>query len=224
MTTNEPSTINHRPDAYAVLTGDLVRSSKLPPADLKKIMQRLRDGAVKFSKTFPHSVYGKLDVYSGDGWQLLIPDCKHSLRAALFLRAVVKSYEKSQVDTRIAVAWGTVDESRLNPERVSESTGEAFTESGRALKGMKKHRRLVWQPGNPLAHVVLLNSAVSLLDELATHWTSRQAETLALALLDQSQEEIAAALGKRQPTVHQALQRTGWRGIVDFLHEIEHSL
>lgn len=224
MTTNRPPSARKQPSGSAVLTGDLVASSQLPSSDLKAVMQRLRDGAERFSEAFPGSVYGKLDVYSGDGWQLLVSDRRQSWRAALFLRAVVRSYEGAKIDTRIAVAWGAVDAAALNPDRISESTGEAFTESGRALQGMKKRCRLVWHPGRSLAHGGFLKSAVSLLDECTSRWTSRQAEAVVLALLDLTQEQIASAMGIRQPTVQQTLQRAGWSGIEAFLNDVNYSL
>lgn len=207
---------------YAVLTGDVVGSSKLTPADLKTLMQKLRAGADRFAKAFPDSVCGKLDVFSGDGWQLLMPDWIRSLRAALFLRAIVKSDAKTKSDTRIAIAWGAVDQDTLNPERISESTGEAFTLSGLALKQMRKHSRLILDDGRPSAEGRFLRVSVGLVDELAVHWRPRQAQTLALALLNHSQEEIAAEIGKSQPTVNQALQAAGWRGIEDLLDEIKY--
>ena len=224
MTNNKPMPEGNQFPVYAVLTGDVVASSKQPPSALQEIMQRLRKGAEQFSKTFPDSVYGRLDVYSGDGFQLLMSDLGRSLRAALFLRATVRSYSKAKVDTRIAVAWGRINESTLNPDRISESTGAAFTESGRALKGLKSRYRLVWQPGQHLTDVGFLKSAVSLLDELAGHWTARQAEIIALALLELSQEDIALAIGIRQPTVNRTLRRGSWRGIEDFLQDVNNSL
>lgn len=222
MTSKQPFPASQQPCEFAVLTGDLVASSKLSPIELKAVMQRLREGAERFSRTFRSSVYGKLDVYSGDGWQLLMSDRRRSLRAALFLRAIVKSHAETKIDTRIAVAWGAVDPAALNPERISESTGEAFTQSGRALKDMKKRRRLIWHPGQALLRVMFLNSAVSLLDELAGRWSPRQAEAMALSLLDFTQEQIAAEMGTRQPTVQQTLYRAGWNGIEDFLKEMEY--
>ncbi len=221
MTPAPPTT---RPlSGYAVLTGDLVASSKLSPSRLKEVMQRLREGSARFSKKFPGAVFGKLDVYSGDGWQVLISNRERSMRASLFLRAVVRSYARARIDTRIAIAWGTVNESMINASRISESTGEAFTESGRALESMKKNCRLIWQPGQSVGKSAFLKSAVTLVDELAGRWTTRQAEIISWALLDLSQEQIAAKIGVRQPTVHQALRSAGWHGIEDFLKEIEYS-
>ncbi|MCJ7679942.1 MAG: hypothetical protein MUP70_04370 [Candidatus Aminicenantes bacterium] len=209
---------------YAVLSGDIVNSSQLQPKDVKVVMQRLRDGADKFEAVFPRSVFGKLDVFSGDGWQLVMKRYELSLRTALFLRAEVMRDEKLKIDTRVAVAWGTVDVDTMNPERVSESTGAAFTESGRLLKDMPKRSRLLLRTDKSLSDTPFLMSTVLLLDEMAAHWTPRQADTLALALLNHTQEEIADKRGKSQPTVHQALQTSGWRGIEEFLKVVEYRL
>ncbi|NQT26928.1 hypothetical protein HQ585_16345 [candidate division KSB1 bacterium] len=187
-------------------------------------MQRLRESAVKFSETFPNAIYGKLDVFGGDGWQLLMSDQKRSLRAALFLRAQVRSFNNLKLNTRIAVAWGAVDKETLNAERISESTGEAFTESGRALKNMKKSCKLTLHHGQYLSDLSLLKNTISFIDEIANHWTPIQAQTISFALLNQSQEMIAVSVGKSQPTIHQALHSGGWHSIEDFLKEIEYRL
>jgi hypothetical protein len=206
---------------YAVLTGDIVGSTGLPPPGLQVLMQRLRDAADQFSATFPGSVLGKLDVFGGDGWQLLMPDWKRSLRAAFYMRAVAKSIETPKTDTRVAVAWGAVDAGSLKTERVSESTGEVFTRSGRALQTMRKQARLVMDDGETGGQGRLLRTSVALVDELASRWTARQAETVAMALLGHGQEAIASRLGKRQPTVHGALRAAGWQGIAAFLDQVE---
>jgi hypothetical protein len=211
-----------RQQQYAVLTGDLVRSSKLASGDLRGLMQDLRDGANHFAVAFPGAISGELDVFSGDGWQVLMPDWRRSLRAALFLRAVVRSAETTKADTRIAIGWGPVDQAGLNLQRISESTGEAFTRSGRALKEMRRHSRLVLDAALPSGEARYLRVALGLVDEVAASWTPRQAQTLALALLGQRQAEIAAETGRRQPTVQQALRTAGWRGVEALLVAAEY--
>jgi hypothetical protein len=211
-----------RSKVYAVLTGDIVGSSRLPPPGLPKLMQRLREGAERFSEAFPGAVLGKTDVFGGDGWQMLMPDWKRSLRAAIYMRAVAKSTDALKTDSRVAIAWGTVDVESLNPERISESTGEAFTRSGRALKTMRKQARLVLDAGDESGEWRFLRTSVALVDELASRWTARQAETVAMALLGRSQEGISSVTGKCQPTVQQSLRTAGWRGIDDLLKELEY--
>jgi hypothetical protein len=87
---------------------------------------------------------------------------------------------------------------------------------------MRKQGRLVLDVGESCDEWRFLQTSVALVDELANRWTSRQAETVAMALLGRSQEGISSATGKRQPTVQQALRTAGWRGIGDMLKELEY--
>jgi len=57
---------------FSVIAGDIVGSSKLSADDLKMTLQGLRDSTRRFEEKFPDTVYGMLDVFSGDGWQLLM--------------------------------------------------------------------------------------------------------------------------------------------------------
>jgi hypothetical protein len=209
---------------YAVLTGDVVGSSKLAAEDLTRVMQGLRDGAKRFQQVFPKSVYGTLDVFRGDGWQLLMTDCKRSLRGALFLRAAVKSNQQLGLDTRIAIAWGAVDQDSLKPARISQSTGEAFTRSGRALLNMPKNSRLAVDFFYDLPEPAqkLINASTGFLDELICRATPKQMQALSLALLGMTQEQIARETGKGQSTIQQALQGAGWQRIHEFLQKFEY--
>ncbi len=209
---------------HAVLTGDIVGSSKLEPAELMALMQRLRDGAEQFARTFPGTVVGRLDVFSGDGWQMLMQDWRRSVRAAIYMRAVAKGDLEIEADTRVAIGWGSVDAETLKPERISASTGEAFLLSGRALKAMKKQDRLAVDCGDVADRGQLLRESLGLVDELTRRWTARQAMTLALALLGEGQAEIADGLGRKQSTIHQSLHTAGWQGIEGLLDSVENRL
>jgi len=208
---------------FAVLTGDLVKSSRLSAPELKQAMQTLRDAAKRFQAAFPDSILGELDVYSGDGWQMLMPDWRRSLRAAVFLRATIKGEKNLKLDSRVAIAWGKVDQSSINPSRISESTGEAFTESGRALAGMDSgaHMSLHAKANMGIADTGILSASVALLDNIVHRWKPAQARAVSLSLLGHTQEQVAANLGVSQPTVHQAIQGCGWHGISDLLTTVE---
>lgn len=208
---------------YAVLTGDIIESSQLSPKTLKKLFQELRDNSKKFNEIYPNAIKGNLDVYSGDSWQLLMTDIKKSIRAALYLRAVIKSWEKPKIDTRIAIAIGNIDEATLNTKRVSESTGEAFTESGRALQEMPRSSRMALKATNFYSKESnkILKASIYLLDEIAANWKPGQANTIRLALLGFNQEKIAKQLGVSQPTVNQASKTASWWAIESFLKELE---
>jgi len=211
------------PKTWAVLTGDVVGSSKLGSKTLQTVMRRLRDGAEQFGEVFEGAVYGKLDVFRGDSWQILIEDRRFSLRAAVFIRACIKGMEEVKADSRVAVAWGAIDSASLNQERVSESTGEAFTASGHALAEMKAPERLAIRPGIvlPPANGRLLTAAVALLDQIVTRWKPGQAQAVEQALLRRTQVEISRRLEVSQPTVNQAMRTAGWKAIELLVTETE---
>ncbi len=211
---------------YAVLTGDVVASSQYEPSELMKIMERLRQGSEDFSAAFPGVVCGKLAVFSGDGWQMLLTDWRKALRAAAFMRAVVKADEKLKVDTRIAIGLGRVDQATLNLDKISELTGEAFERSGRALKEMKKPFLMTWaMPGEESETEALpdrlLAGSFQLLNEMISRWKPGQAQSVRLALLGKQQEQIAKELQVSQPVVSKSLNNAGWRGVEGFLAKAE---
>lgn len=214
---------------YAVLTGDLVKSAELDPVNLRIILQRLQEGQDRFSSIYVNSIVGRIVIFSGDSWQVLMSQLNLSFRFALYLRAQVKATEGLNSDTRIAVAWGQVDEETLNPENISESTGEAFTLSGRVLAGMTKSKHLAMKISESLAQdlhegLTVLPPAMILLDAISSCWTKKQAKLVVQALLGKKQNQIASELNIAPSTVNKGLNAAGWGSIKDYLDAIEISL
>lgn len=220
---------DNRQTYYAVLTGDLVKSAKLDPVNLKMVLQRLQEGQVRFNSTYAHSIVGRMAIFSGDSWQVLISKVNLSFRLTLYFRALVKASEGLSGDTRIAVAWGQIDEETLNPDNISESTGQAFTLSGRALADMDRFKHLELVIPENLDHcshgsLKLLWPSILLLDEVSGRWTGKQSEILALALLGYNQNQIASELNIAQPTVSNSLNAAGWKRLKEYLDYVENSL
>ncbi len=214
---------------YAVLTGDLVKSAKLDPVNLKLVLQRLQEGQIRFNSTYANSIVGRMAVFSGDSWQVLMNKVNLSFRFALYFRALVKATEGLGADTRIAVAWGQIDEETLNPDRISESTGQAFTLSGRALAEMDRSKSLAMEIPENLDHglhggLKYLPPAVLLLDAVSGRWTEKQSEIMVSALLGRNQNQIASDLNITQPTVNKSLNAAGWKRLREYLDYIENSL
>ncbi|HKJ89198.1 MAG TPA: hypothetical protein VKA48_11915, partial [Gammaproteobacteria bacterium] len=95
---------------YAVLTGDLVRSSTLSADELQRVQDGLRTAARELavaSWAADSLVVGELDLFRGDSWQLLLRRPGPALRAALFLRSTLLA--QGIADTRIAIGHGTVE-------------------------------------------------------------------------------------------------------------------
>lgn len=214
---------------YAVLTGDLVKSARLDPVNLKVVLQSLQEGQIRFNKTYANSIVGRMAIFSGDSWQVLMNKFNLSFRLALYFRALVKASEGLKADTRIAVAWGQIDEEALNPDSISESTGQAFTLSGRAMAEMGRSNFLAMKlPGN-LDHnlyggLKYLTPSILLLDAVSSRWTEKQSEIMALALLGCTQNQIASELDITQPTVNKSLNAAGWKRLKEFLDHVENSL
>lgn len=201
---------------YAVLTGDLVKSSKLPAEDfhsvkdcLKKAVRQL-NGLIEDNS--PGLVKGSIDFYRGDGWQLLLTRPAYALRACLYLRACLKAH--TGIDTRISVGVGEV--SHIDPKNISQSIGKAFELSGKGLDDLKSLKRMtIAFPYYMDSRNSNLVSVFELCDAIVQKWTKKQAEAVSWALQGLSQSEIAENM-KPSITSQSAgkhLRSAGWFAI-----------
>ncbi|MFT3781575.1 MAG: hypothetical protein QM790_06115 [Nibricoccus sp.] len=208
---------------YAVITGDIVDSSKLPKARRKLLPQLIAKASRDTQKAFTDALPLKADVFRGDGWQLLVGDVVHSLRVGLFFRACLRSESKRGrgLDTRLAIAVGLVDFVR---ERVSEGDGEAYRLSGRALEEMPRKQRL--KLVFPSENEASLDVIIRLIDVLAQNWTGRQALAVGGALRGWTQERIAQQWPESitQQAVTKHLDAAQWPALEEALRYVESKL
>lgn len=209
---------------YAVITGDIVNSSKLPKAQRKLLPGLIAKASRETCKTFPDAVPLEVDVFRGDGWQLLVSDVVRCLRIGLFFRACLRSAaERGRgLDTRVAIAVGQVD---FVNERVSQGDGEAYRVSGRALENMpRKQRLLLALPVEKEADALAV--IIQLVDVLAQRWTGRQALAVRGALRGWTQEKIAQEWPKSisQQAVTKHLDGAQWPALEAALTYVENNL
>jgi len=197
MTPSPPSNSN----AYAVLTGDLVDSSRLDAADLDHQRQRLYFAVNEVRNLDSSLIIGDLQFFRGDSWQLALRKPGLFLRMAVLLRAALLS-ELPRGDTRIAVGLGPAE--FLDEVSVSKSVGEAFTRSGLALDEMGR-RRSVEVSADPavLAAVDWLPPLLGLVSAIVGRWTEKQARVAMFALhpREMHQKDIARRVGLTQQGV-----------------------
>lgn len=215
---------------YAVLTGDLVKSSKLTSDESQGAMRWLRDAVKSFGSLHPQSITGELDTFRHDSWQMLMTQPALSLRAAVYLRTALKLHSNKQAryDTRISIGVGEVE--TVAESRISDSRGSAFTISGKNLDAMGRNR-LVFEAQEKESTVLALMGrvAVPLLDCVVTDWTSTEAHAVHGSLERLTQEEIAQLLplnprsGKAvtRQAVSDSLDRGNWGTVEDVLQRIE---
>ncbi len=198
----------------AVLTGDIIGSSGLSPEEHRKVVAIVKSVA----HVFPDEVVGRVDVFSGDSWQMLVSDCGMSLRIALYLRAILKREKAFSVDSRISIAWGEVDMEQVNVERVSESTGELFTLSGRGLAELKKAALMCFSALHDDYLSAAVGGSLGLIDVLVQQWSWEQARAVVATLAGKTQVAIAAEFGVGQSSINKSLQAAHWMEIASTLN------
>lgn len=158
----------------AVLSGDIVGSTRLSPDNLSTLLDDIRRAGKRFQIPYPDSIIGQADVFRGDSWQIAMVAPKLALRFAVYVRAT--AIASGLADTRIFLGFGTA--SSINEQETSLSTGEAFEISGRGVDGLKSER-LGISFGNTVTSAEPFGKAVAaLLDALIRDWSEKQANAV----------------------------------------------
>jgi hypothetical protein len=210
--------MNKDSSIYAVLTGDLVGSRQLAGDQVEALFQNLNDLWGQFAERHAGAVIGRIEVFRGDGWQAALAQPSLAVKAALFLRAVVKAQPFDQVvDTRVGIGIGRVDV--LKPDRLNESNGPAFQLSGEALEALTKGG-CCWCLRRQWPEPCLLDAVgLAMMDLAVQRWTRPEAAAAMGSLLGWKQEVIAehplsAKKNGTAPTrqaVSDTLGRIGWK-------------
>jgi len=181
----------------AVITGDIINSRKVASAlwmgDLKGIL----------------STYGNepkhWEIYRGDSFQLLV-DPIDTVEIALLIKATIKQHKK--LDVRIAIGIGTVD---YTADKVTESNGIAFVNSGECFERLKKQTLGIQSPWSGFNENFTIIFQLIVL--FADNWTTTSAEIIKKALENPSvnQKELALALNRKsQSSISASLKRAGY--------------
>ena len=89
---------------YAVITGDFIGFSDLPAAVRREMYFVLKSWGRDLAEAFPGLMPYEVDVFRGDGWQILITNPTLSLRSALYVRAFIKAHAPVRnVDARFSI-------------------------------------------------------------------------------------------------------------------------
>jgi hypothetical protein len=177
---------------YAVISGDIIGFSRLPLKDRQAMYFILKSGGKKLSEAFPGIMSCEVDMFRGDGWQMLLTEPVLSLRAAFYFRAYIRSKTTpKKIDTRMAIAVGKID--YIPENSVSAGDGAAFRMSGRLLEkmGLSKSATLRFVMEDKKKSL-LLDRTVQKVGGMASRWTSNQAMTIMGALKGWTHDQINA--------------------------------
>lgn len=210
-------TVEKENNYIAVITGDIVKSGKLNPAEREKMPAKLKHIFSGLSKT--HGNGQRFSIFRGDSFQGIVQDPAQALRIGLWIKTVLmkKSREFGSFDCRLAIGVGKVSFMASN---ALESDGEAFRYSGPALDAMEQEERLKivtpWKQVNSEMHV-----ACKLLDVILNRWTAVQAGIIAETLAGKTQNTIAASLEITQPAVSASLKTSGWNAVEELIERYQ---
>ena len=204
---------------YAVLTGDLIGSSKFEPNEREEIISFLKRSFKMVEEILPQdTVVSSFEIYRGDSFQCVLSKPECGLLAAVAIRSYLRSIfkkRKDHLDARIAIGIGTIDSLPLG--KSGEGDGEAFRNSGPVLDKMKKENRktMITTPW-PIVNNDL-RSECALFDALADRWTNEQSHAINSKIHGRIQKEIAENIGVSQSAVFQRLKLAGCGAVQEFL-------
>ncbi|MGM8362601.1 transcriptional regulator [Flavobacterium sp. ARAG 55.4] len=181
----------------AVITGDIIDSRKLSSAvwmsDLKAVLNQYGSEPKNW------------EIYRGDSFQLIIA-VEDALEAALLIKAAVKQHK--ELDVRMAIGVGKVD---YLSDKITESNGAAFINSGECFENLKKQTlgiQTPWEQFNTTFAVIF-----SFMLIIVDNWTSTSAEIVKKALENPeiNQNQLASALNRKsQSSISSSLKRAAY--------------
>jgi hypothetical protein len=193
----------------AILTCDIVNSTKLTPAKEKKLI------------AFIQTIFAgqKIEFFRGDSFQVFLKVPENAFLLALLCRvAAMKLYKEQKnpmADVRISIGLGEV---KQPIKSLTTAKGEAFLLSGRAFDEFSKNsQRLSIAVNNQLANQGLL-VITDYTNNIFEKISGKQAEVIFELLQGETQQAIAKKIKKTKSTVHQLTTAGQWPQIEKLLH------
>ncbi len=191
----------------AVLTADIVNSTRLGQATEKKLIKCLQQLLAAY----------RYEFYRGDSFQVYMNNAIPALQTALLCRAAAINIAGSAAiasDIRISIGIGKV---KKPVTALGTAKGEAFVLSGRAFDQLTATgTRLVIAGSNRLANEGFQVIA-SYLNAIFKDMTGKQAGVIFELLKGQTQQAVAVKLKKSKSTIHQHMSAARWPEIEKLL-------
>lgn len=193
---------------HAVLTGDIVNSTRLPAAGEKELLSTLG----KILSEHKH------EFFRGDSFQAYLRNAGEALKTALLCRtaaiALMPDAATVSTDVRISIGIGDVE----TPVRaLATAKGDAFLLSGRALDDLSKTEgRLIIVTQNKIAGVAL-GVMSDYINSIYQQMTPKQAEVIIELLKGNSQQQVADKLNRSKSTISQHVTAGRWDEIEKIL-------
>ncbi len=185
-----------------IITGDIVGSRKIKDSWLTSLKAAFK---VILGQN------NKWEIYRGDSFQLEV-EPENAIRTVAYLKACIKLNKPA--DVRMGIGIGEV---KSNRKKLSESTGDAFVNSGIAFDSLKQAKvNLAIKTEFPEFDEeinVLIKLALIPMDS----WGLVAAEMVKLAMENGNllQSELATISGRTQSSVSEALKRAHYSELME---------
>lgn len=188
--------------SYAVITADVVNSTRLSAAQLKKLRQQIN------AVVNPHTI----EFFRGDSLQVLVKNANEALEILLRMRAVALQFNTDasgfSIDLKAGLGIGPVN---LPVKQLATASGMAFILSGRGLDELQNGQRLQIITSSQNACIATaINTVARFIDFLCLRLTAKQAAVVLELLKRQTQTAIAKKLKKSQATINKHAQAAAW--------------
>jgi hypothetical protein len=193
---------------YAVITGDIVDSSRFTGEERRQLLGYLKNALAVPAQILGNEVMAfPFDIHRGDGFQGVLHQPAEALKAAIIVRAAlrgsIKTTLSNTIDARIAIGIGPIT---LMPDTTGgEGDGEAYRNSGLQLDLMMQNNRLLFAKTPNEEINKELNVECALLDTIVTKWSAEQALAIIEFLKGKTQQEMAEAFEISQPAIGKRL-------------------
>ena len=159
------------PNMIAVLTGDLVNSTKMSTEIYSEVISSLK--GLLHDVNEKHHAIG--EVYRGDEFQIQYPDPIVALKSTLLIKLALhlSTFSPKPIQCTLSLAYGTYD---IYDKKPNTSSGAVFIASGRGLeKSQRGELSLHFEQQSDHDEVKLLSQ---FLNHLLNRLTKTQAELL----------------------------------------------
>ena len=185
-----------------IITGDIVGSRKIKDSWLSSL---------KIALKVVSKEYNKWEIYRGDSFQVQV-EPENAIRTAAYLKACIRLNKPA--DVRMGIGIGEVKNKR---KKLSESSGDAFVNSGTAFDSLKQAKVNLAIKTDSADFDEEINVLIKLSLIAMDSWGIVAAEMVKLALENENrlQSELAVLSGRTQPLVSGALKRANYSELME---------
>ncbi|HKK38745.1 MAG TPA: SatD family protein [Cryomorphaceae bacterium] len=184
----------------AVITGDIINSTEDESTTWLNLLKKV---LLRYGKS-----PGDWEIFRGDSFQLAI-DPEKALLTAFHIKSAIK--QTGNRDVRMGIGIG---QATHQAERISESNGPAYVNSGECFESLKKQTIALRSGLENFDEPLNLMLQLSLLT--ADSWSPTVSTVFSATFENpgKSQKELAQLLDKSQSSVSEAMSRGGYNELM----------